>query len=65
MPSKLVENKKNYILCSYIGNKSGIIGAIKSRYWTWRVNSMSEGEIIKRYYSLTDKTEVMELWLKD
>ena len=55
MPSKLIYNKANYILCCYIGNGSGLIGWLKTKFWTWRVKRLSEGEILNRYYELTGK----------
>ena len=55
MPSKLVRSKANYVLCCYIGNGSGIIGWIKTVFWTWRIKHMTDGEILKRYYELSDR----------
>lgn len=34
-----------------------LIFEIKANYWLWRVNRMSEGEIMKRYYELTKREE--------
>jgi len=59
MPSKMIQSKANYILCCYIGRTSGIIGWLKTKYWTWRILHMTDGEILKRYYQLSDR-EVFE-----
>lgn len=32
-----------------------LVYQIKANYWLWRVNRMTEGEIMKRYYELTVK----------
>lgn len=32
-----------------------MVHKIKANYWLWRVNHMSEGEIIKRYYALAER----------
>lgn len=53
--SKMIRYMKHYLFCSYVGNGTGFIGAIKQRYWDWRLNRMPEGEVIERYYMLTDK----------
>ena len=53
--SRMIQAKANYVLCCYIGDGSGIIGWLKTKYWTWRIKSMSEGEILKRYYELSDR----------
>lgn len=52
MPSRLVESKRRYLITAYVGSDSGFIGQLRSRYWTWRINRMSEGEILERYYNL-------------
>lgn len=65
MPSRLVESKKKYLLRSYIGNNNGIVGELKSKFWEWKVGQMSEGEILKRYYELTNGRDDMSLCLKD
>ena len=65
MPSKLVESKKKFLLLSYIGNDNGIVGELKSKFWTWKVDRMSEGEILKRYYDLVNRKDDMSLCLKD
>lgn len=58
MSCKVVENNKKYIRSVYIGNTSGIIKMILSKYWDWRISLMNDGEILKRYYELTDRTGV-------
>lgn len=65
MPSKLIDSKKKYLLLSYIGDPNGIVGQLKAKYWTWKVEKMSEGEILKRYYDLTNGKDVMSLCLKN
>ena len=57
--SKMIHSKANYVLCCYIGEGSGIVTWIKAKYWTWRILHMSDGEILKRYYELSDR-EVFE-----
>lgn len=32
-----------------------LVYQIRASYWLWRVNRMTEGEIMKRYYELTVK----------
>lgn len=67
--SKMIAYQKNYLFNSYVGTGKNIFGRIwceiKSRYWNWRLSFMSEGEVIKRYYALTTKTEVMDLCHRD
>ena len=55
MPNKFVDHKRKYLLNTYIGNGTGFIHNIKAWFWSWMVKRMSEGEILKRYYELTDK----------
>ena len=55
MRSKLIQRKANFVLCSYIGNRSGVIGWLKEKFWTWRIKHMSDGEILNRYYLLADR----------
>ena len=44
-----------YLLNAYIGTGTGIIHEIKKRFWSWMVAGMSEGEILDKYYEMTDK----------
>lgn len=55
MPNKFVDPKRKYLLNAYIGTGTGIIHEIKKRFWSWMVAGMSEGEILDRYYEMTDK----------
>ena len=60
MPSKIIRNKANYLLHVYVGDGSGIIGWIKTKYWINRIKYMSEGEILKRYYDLESGAMINE-----
>jgi hypothetical protein len=66
---KMIINRKKYVFCSYVGTSKTFFGRIwckiKAVYWNWRLDRMSEGEIINRYYSLTDRKDEMSLCLKD
>ena len=62
MPSVLVSNKKRYIYSAYIGDAKGIIRNIKEWYWSMRLESMSEGEILRRYYELTKRESEAGIW---
>lgn len=51
MPKNLKAERK-YVLACLIGKSTGIFHWIRFKYWTWRVNQMSEGELMDTYYSL-------------
>ena len=55
MPNKFVDHKRKYLLNTYIGTGTGFFHNIKAWICTWFVKRMSEGEILNRYYELTDK----------
>ena len=51
MPDKkMIEYKRVYLL-----NVLGGTNKIFRRWWEFRIALMSEGEVLKRYYELTDK----------
>ena len=66
---KTVINFKKYVFCSYVGTSKTFFGRIwckvKALYWGWRLDRMREGEIIKRYYELTDRKDDMSLWQRN
>ena len=66
---KMIVNRKKYLFINYVGTSNNFFGRIwvriKSVYWSWRLDRMSEGEIINRYYSLTDRKDETSLCLKD
>lgn len=53
--SRLIEYQKNYLFQCYAGNNEGTIGKLLDKYWKWRLDRMTEGEILDRYYELTNK----------
>lgn len=53
MPNKALEDKSKYIIACYVGRSTGMLHNLLVRYWTKAVGSMSEGEILDRYYELT------------
>lgn len=53
--SKLIDYQKNYLYQCYVGSGDGLIWKLTNLYWTWRLNRMTEGEIMDRYYELTNK----------
>lgn len=67
MMNKAILDKAKYVVLAKAGtsrNDGTIIGwfltlihELKARYWLWRVNRMSEGQILKIYYELTRKEE--------
>lgn len=66
--NKAILDKAKYVVLAKAGtsrNDGTVIGwlltvihELKARYWLWRVNRMSEGEIINRYYTLTERREL-------
>ncbi len=57
MTSNLVDAKKVYVFMTMTETKgdgfiSHLIKRVKQRYWTKRLNMMTEGEIMDMYYSL-------------
>lgn len=66
MPNnKLIESMKKYVFNSYVGKSDNFFGriwcALKARYWTYKFQFMTEGDIMDRYYELTTRTEEMDL----
>jgi len=67
MPSKLVADKKRYLFTVYVGRKpedlwGRVIWSLESPFrWLriWKLNRMSEGEILKAYYELTNRDETL------
>lgn len=68
MPNKFVDDKKRYLHQYYIGDFHPAGGRLRVflqklvyalRRWKWerRLQSMSEGEILARYYELTKRPE--------
>ena len=50
---KMIEYKKIYLLNALGGSKG-----LARKFWAFRIRLMSEGEILRRYYELTQrKTE--------
>ena len=66
---RTIINYKKYVFCSYVGTSKTFVGRVwckvKALFWGWRLNHMSEGEIIRRYYGLTDRKDEMSLCLKN
>lgn len=57
MPSRMIKDKSKYVLSALIGNSTGIVRDIKTRFWTWKVSHMTDGQILDLYYELIDKKE--------
>lgn len=57
MPSKLVEDKKRYLYDAYIGHSNTFLGRIWCwiKRWFYGIDKWNEGEILHRYYTLTNK----------
>lgn len=53
--SKMIRYMKNYIYSVHVKNKNGFFNGINARYWNWRIERMTEGEIMNAYYALTNK----------
>ena len=65
--NKAIKDKAKYVVLAKAGTDHSedytaviawllrLIYEIRANYWLWRVNRMSEGEIMKRYYELTRK----------
>ena len=65
--NKAIKEKAKYMVRAKAGtDRSGehsaliawllkLVYQIRASYWLWRVNRMTEGEIMKRYYELTVK----------
>ena len=47
---KLIEYKKIYLLNALGGRSS-----LTRKYWKFRISLMSEGEILRRYYKMTQR----------
>ena len=50
--AKILDDKRYYILYTYVGDSTGLLRWFLIRYWTWRINIMPEGEVLSRYYLL-------------
>lgn len=63
--SKLIECMKTYLFNYYVGTVTNRFGKLRSWYWERKLDKMSEGEIMDRYYELTTKGSEMDLCLKN
>lgn len=57
MPNKFVDYKREYLRNYYTANPRGIIGKIYAKFWTRKIDRMSEGDVLDLYYMLTDREE--------
>lgn len=67
--NKAVMDKAKYVVLTKAGTDRSkeypaviawflrMVYQIRAHYWLWRVNRMSEGEIMNRYYELTRREE--------
>lgn len=53
--SKMIEQYKEYLYRCYVPDTDGLIGEILDKFWTWKLDRMTEGEILDRYYEITNK----------
>lgn len=51
MPNKALEDKRKYVIACYVGQSTGMLHQLLLKYWTAKVNQMSEGELMEVYYS--------------
>ena len=51
MPNKALEDKRKYVIACYVGQSTGMLHKLLLKYWTAKVNQMSEGELMEVYYS--------------
>lgn len=56
---------KTYLFNYYVGTVTNRFGKLRSWYWKRKLDKMSEGEIMDRYYELTTKGSEMDLCLKN
>lgn len=64
--SKLIECMKTYLFNYHVGKRTDTITSkMLAWYWGRKLEKMSEGEIMDRYYELTTKGSEMDLCLKD
>lgn len=52
MPNQALEDKRKYVIACLVGKSTGMLHQLLLRYWTAKVNQMSEGELMDTYYSL-------------
>jgi len=57
MPSRLILDKRRYVFTVCVGKSKGFLRRIKVWYWNWRLDRMSEGEILKMFYEMTGKED--------
>lgn len=65
--NKAIKEKAKYVVLTKAGEDHSeehsavvawlfrLVYIIRSNYWLWRVNRMSEGEILNLYYALTTR----------
>jgi hypothetical protein len=51
---------RNYIFDYYVGDREGFIGQFLEWYWDNKLDKMSEGQIMKLYYQLTNRKGVVD-----
>lgn len=67
--NKAVKQRAKYIVNAMVGEDRSessifpvrellkVLRNIRANYWLWKVNHMSEGEILDMYYLLTDRRQ--------
>lgn len=52
---RMLRHERQYLIRRHVGHAKGIFKDAAEKYWTWRIENMSEGEILRLYYQLTGK----------
>jgi hypothetical protein len=61
MPSRMIADKRRYVMSVFMGDSKGILRDIKSKFYEWKVSHMTDGEILDLYYEMTEKKEAGEI----
>ena len=52
---KILEDKRRYLFAVYVGKARGNMKKFLEWYWNKKLDAMSEGEILRRYYEETGR----------